>query len=489
MGCSFSALLASTTSYTPTLELPVVGMIAVCPRARTTSPKEVKYIRRFFALPNLLIDLFRWFDRRGREDSTSVRRVVGSSNESDLKRQQYGWNRQYRTAVLKRVTLGLLPKQDGEGRVSGGYPDESVWKGVDTPIFLIAGESDSVTPPSELDNIVRYITGRSINDHHKPEEPGDPLQASTNGLVPTTIQSDSDGSVQRNVVQAITLPAPAAHALLYAHSSYRLVSALVESFLTMHVSSHLDFSYQLQTLTTSGKWDVKNLAKWKAVLPVSAPIHITSTTGENGLFRALKTMREQDEDHSPSVFLENWASKIYAVIDISKDAPIYDTKSLDKKGVEYHKFPTVSKIPPTPVEVQDFCSLVDQLLIERDAKIAAGSELGEKRAIAVHCHYGYNRTGFFICAYLISKQGFTVQQAIDEFGKAKPPGIRHAHFLDQLWLRYANATSQKRPDRDRDRGKFKKEKKSKKLDGFAGKLLMPGQDGLDSATQTDNDLM
>lgn len=484
MGCSFSALLASTTSYTPVLKPPVIGMIAVCPRARTTSPTEVKYIRRFFALPDLLIDTIRWFDRRGGEDSASVRRVVGPSNEADLKREQYGWNRQYRTSVLKRVTLGLLPKHDSDGKVNGGYPDASVWKGIDTPIFLIAGESDSVTPPREVDNIVQYMTGKSIIDHPKPEEPEDSLQASANGLVPVTIWPDSSGSKPQTIIQAITLPIPAAHALLYAHSTYRLVSALVESFLTTHVSSHLDFSYQLQTLTTSGKWDVKNLVKWQAVLPVSAPIHTTPATGENGLFRALKTMREQDEEHSSSIFLKKWAAKIYAVIDISKDAPIYDTKSLEKGGVEYHKFPTVSKIPPTPVEVQDFCSLVNKLLTERDIKIAAGTEPEEKRAIAVHCHYGYNRTGFFICAYLITQQGYTVQQAIDEFTKAKPPGIRHEHFLDQLWLRYATATSQKRLVKER----AKKEKR-RKPNEVAGNLSVPGQDGLDSATQTDNDLM
>ncbi|MBA7490578.1 hypothetical protein ES702_01116 [subsurface metagenome] len=205
------------------------------------------------------------------------------------------------------------------------------------------------------------------------------------------------------------------------------------------------------------------------------------------MFRALKTMREQDEEHSPSIFLEKWKTKIYAVIDISKDAPIYDTKSLEKGGVEYHKFPTVSKIPPTPVEVQDFCSLVDKLLGERDAKIAAGTEPKEKRAIAVHCHYGYNRTGFFISAYLITNQGYTVQQAIDEFAKAKPPGIRHEHFLDQLWLRYATTTSsQKRPEK----AKTKKEKKRRNPDGVVGGLAVhTGQDGLDSATHTDNDLM
>lgn len=484
MGCSFSALLSSSTSYTARLEIPVVGFVAICPRARTLSDSEAKKIRRLFALPDLLIDVLRWLDRRGGEDSTSVKRIVGSSNESDLKRTQYGWNRQYRTPVLKRVSLGLLPKVNSDGKVVGGYPDASVWRGIETCCFFIAGMADRVTPPGEIVLLVHSMSGKSLSDYPQPVEPEDSLQASANGLTPITIPWKSVDPSASAVIQAITLPDPAAHALLYAHSTYRLVSALIESFLTLHVSSRLDFSYQLQILTTSGKWDVKNLAKWKAVLPVSAPIHTNSLTGPNGLFRALKTMREQDEEHSSAIFLAKWATKVYAVIDISKDAPIYDTKALEKGGVEYHKFPTVSKIPPTPVEVQDFCSLVDKLLAERESKIKNGTEPEEKRAIAVHCHYGYNRTGFFICSYLILKEGYKVQQAIDEFARAKPPGIRHAHFLDQMFLRFTGVSNARIKNKD-DAGVKKEEKSKKRFDV----LLEPEQEGPDSATHTDDDLM
>lgn len=424
MGSSLAALLASTTSTAPTLSVPVVGMIAICPRAHQISPKELNAAHKLSSTPNVVINILRWFDRYGDEDSTSVKRVVGDSNESDLKRTQLAWNRQYRTPVLKRVTLGLLPRTAPDGKLTGGYPSEAVWKGIAIPLFLIAGDSDTVCKPEEINLIVQYITGKPINEAEKIPQPSDEHQSSTNGLIPTTIKAPN------SIIQTITLPSPAAHALPYAHSTYRLVSALIESFLSTHVSSKLDFPYQLRLLTTSGKWDVKNLAKWKDILPVSAPIH--THTSENGLFRALKTMREQDDEHNPTLFLRNWCDKIYAVIDISHDTPVYNTKTLDKGGVEYHKFPTVSKIPPTPLEVQDFCALVDRLLLERDARPDH-----DERAIAVHCHYGYNRTGFFICSYLIERMGYSVQDAIDEFGRAKPPGIKHAHFLDTLWLRFA----------------------------------------------------
>jgi protein-tyrosine phosphatase len=116
---------------------------------------------------------------------------------------------------------------------------------------------------------------------------------------------------------------------------------------------------------------------------------------------------------------------------------------LEQGGIQYHKFPTVSKIPPTTSEVQDFIALVERLRKEIRKKIASSeSTNGGKRdvqsepAIGVHCHYGYNRTGFFIVCYLIEKEGYRVQDAIDEFAKQRPPGIRHDHFIDTLFVRY-----------------------------------------------------
>jgi len=157
----------------------------------------------------------------------------------------------------------------------------------------------------------------------------------------------------------------------------------------------------------------------------------------------MKTLREIDDTHSPAMFVRDWKGKIQAVIDISHENPVYDPKGLDEGGIEYHKFPTVSKIPPTPEEVGDFVKLVDRL---RDQTIKAKSdpekqnETGKSEPsdglIGVHCHYGFNRTGFFICSYLIEKERYGVQQAIDAFKEARPPGVRHAHFLDQLFVRY-----------------------------------------------------
>ena len=180
----------------------------------------------------------------------------------------------------------------------------------------------------------------------------------------------------------------------------------------------------------------QNLAKWQGVEPVSIPI--------NGLFRAMKTLREVDETHSPKTFIKEWSPSfsprgkdglgpIVAVIDISHETPVYDMNKLESGGVAYRKFPTVSKLPPTVDEVKSFIEIVD--LLRRELGLDDAKEISQP-FVAVHCHYGFNRTGFFIIAYLVEKLHWKLKDAIDEFAKARPPGVRHSHFVDELYARY-----------------------------------------------------
>lgn len=57
--------------------------------------------------------------------------------------------------------------------------------------------------------------------------------------------------------------------------------------------------------------------------------------------------------------------------------------------------------------------------------------------IGVHCSYGFNRTGFICCSYLISQRGIPIDEALNIFAKSKPPGIKHHWFLQALRKRYS----------------------------------------------------
>tara|TARA_B100000085_G_scaffold73910_2_gene66417 strand:- start:522 stop:1553 length:1032 start_codon:yes stop_codon:yes gene_type:complete len=57
--------------------------------------------------------------------------------------------------------------------------------------------------------------------------------------------------------------------------------------------------------------------------------------------------------------------------------------------------------------------------------------------IAIHCAYGFNRTGFVICCHLVETCGTTPEEAMRRFARARPPGMKHLHFQDELLERYA----------------------------------------------------
>ncbi|EAW08375.1 RNA 5'-triphosphatase domain-containing protein [Aspergillus clavatus NRRL 1] len=452
LGCSLSALLASSTSpIGAELKQHISGLLAICPRAAPPTPDEVASFRRLLHVPETIFDMWRRWDRRGGLHSTSVNRLVGTDADPDTRELQVRYNKQSKTPVWRRMAWGTLPTYTKDGKAVGGIPGEEVWAGVKTPVLLVAGESDAVTKPAELQKILKFFgeTGLKVDmgtngsavipdasevhdtvsttyDHlaHE-EEYGLEAQTSEKTLV---IEPEAS-SKKKRAVKTVILPAPASHALLYDRATYRTLAGIIQDFLSQHIDQRVSLGWQLQYMNTSGKWDVKNLAKWQKVPPVSQRIADT--------FVALKMLREVDEEHNPVLFSQKHRDQIYAVIDISYENPVYNPASLEKGGIQYHKHPTVSKIPPTPDETRDFIALVDRLQNEITEKMKkSGNTSGPRPVVGVHCHYGFNRTGFLIVSYLIERRGFTVQEAIDEFERQRAPGIRHGHFIDALFVRY-----------------------------------------------------
>lgn len=446
MGCSISALLVSSTAeQESTLKLRTLGMVAICPKSGPPTKSEAGTFQKLLLLPDVVVNFMRWLDKRGGPESSSVRRFVGDDAGIDLKMLQLRFNSQFPTPVFKRKALGAIPKYTSETEGEGGMPGEHIWSGVKIPLFMIGGASDTVCKPAEIKTIVSHLHGQETPGMSNAQSAS--LPASTGDLSRSRSTTNSELMVEKSTTEIIfsgqtntsttssqhsypvktaILPAPASHALLYDHAFYRTVAGLIEEFLSTYICTALSMSYQLQTLTTTGKWDVKNLAKWQAVPAVSGPI-------DQNRFRALKTLREQDPTHTPAVFAATWSKEIYAVIDISHDTPIYSPSTLERGGIQYHKFATVSKVPPTPAEVADFIALVERLRSELRPSEEAGQP---RKAIAVHCHYGYNRTGFFLICYMVEKRGYTLQDAIEEFKQKRPDGVRHSHFLDALYVRY-----------------------------------------------------
>jgi pimeloyl-ACP methyl ester carboxylesterase/protein-tyrosine phosphatase len=469
MGCSLAALLASRNSvHTTSLAEHVVGLVAVCPKADPPSADQVATFRKLLYIPGPVFNLWRKWDRRGGVNSASVHRFVGADADDETKKLQYRFNDQSKTEVWRRMASGSLPIYEHK-LAKGGLPGELIWAGLEVPVFLVAGESDHITRPGEIGKIAAFL-GKSHpvqievdEDNNLLADTAAPFDASTDQKLQAERQIDTlreedfvkamkhnpdiiedahedpstpnDGlsmippqpARPKKVLKTTILPAPASHALLYQPTTVRILAGLISDFLCSQVSPRLSLGWQLQFLSTSGKWDVKNLEKWKKVAPVSEPIA--------DVFRAMKTLREVDEIHCPEVFVQDWGSQIKDIVDISHESPVYDPRGLEKGGTQYHKFPTVSKIPPTGDEVDSFIALIDRLRVEQKRR-AEKENCSEKWYIGVHCHYGFNRTGYFIVCYLVERLGYDVQDAINEFAKQRPRGIKHAHFLDQLFVRF-----------------------------------------------------
>lgn len=420
MGCSIASLLASSTSPLSGIFYDaghIAGVIAISPKSSPPSPQQARLVEKYVRyLPAFILDLYRLYDNIGGTKSASVLRWVGKDADLETRKLQLRYNKQSKSAVFLRYVTSLVKtKEDGKHM----FPGKEIWEGMKVPLFLVAGESDHVSPPSEVETISEWLTHKGaelpsserntsvssskatnpsraipstaadvalaedqfLGDSEGPEEPQGP-QTSKLG----NVQEQQHTTHHSFALKTSIFPAPASHALLYSTSTVRILSGLIHTFLSSYCDKRLSLGWQLQHLSTSGKWDVKNLKKWQATPSISEPL--------GGVFRAMKTMREVDDEHTPKVFVKKYSSHVLddgvqMIIDISHDSPVYDPAGLEEGGVEYHKFPIVSKLPPTADEVTAFNTLVDSL--RESPKIVEAQEVGKKPTIGVHCHYGFNR--------------------------------------------------------------------------------------------------
>lgn len=469
MGCSITALLASSSSPLHHLCSDVIiSLVAICPRSRTMSEHELRGIARLGYLPSVVFDLMRMYDRIGGQESASVLRVIGKGADTETKKLQLRFNQQSKSAVFQRYIAAAAMQettatQDGEDSILG----KRTWAAIKVPLMLVAAEDDKLAPVEEAVRIKKWLKpdrhdsvatdpASGVIEAAEPQrddleipsllakasdvsvatEPTTQTETSHISHTPShasaaEIQQEETTTVHGSYLKTTIFPSPTSHGLLYSNSDVRILSRRIETFLATYADARVAPGWQLRHMTTSGKWDVKNLKKWQAVAPCSEPI--------GGVFRAMKTMREIDEVHSPPEFAKKYGWKVIpdgvaAVVDISLDVPVYDKKGLEAAGIEYYKLPIVSKQPPSADEVEQFIALIDSL--RESIKLKSSSGDGIHPTIGVHCHYGFNRTGANIVCYLVERLNWKLQDALDEFAQKRPPGIKHDYFVNELYVRY-----------------------------------------------------
>ncbi|MCC6545553.1 dual specificity protein phosphatase family protein [Candidatus Sumerlaeota bacterium] len=99
---------------------------------------------------------------------------------------------------------------------------------------------------------------------------------------------------------------------------------------------------------------------------------------------------------------------------------------VQESGIRYLHLPVEDFTAPTPEQMQQFTTFVDQVRAEGGA-------------VMVHCFAGVGRTGTMLAAYLV-KEGMTAQQAIDRVRELRPGSIETHQQEDavadwEAWLR------------------------------------------------------
>ncbi|KAJ3126848.1 hypothetical protein HK098_007052 [Nowakowskiella sp. JEL0407] len=336
----------------------------------------------------------KFIDRIGGPYSKSVNRQVGSRASLQVRNCQLEYNKSVNTMVVKYCAEGMK------------WATREEFESVKCPVLLIGGAEDKVTSSGTLCEIQKWVSHSSSYAPKPYILPGVGHQVMT--------------------------------------ENYRATNALIYRFLVDECKFNtMSNEYQILLVNDpKQKWNLKNFQKWLTIQDVTekcigpSVIHLLKFTYSemvpkrlvylSQLFRAMKVMKQDHELHSPRVFLQKH-KEIGLIIDISKDPPPYDIDDVQAHGCEYMKVSTVSKAPPSLSDVNKFIDVAK-----------AFWERKPDRQIAVHCHYGFNRTGFMICSYLIKELGVPISSAVEYFKIARPPGIRHEHFIYELELRYSD---------------------------------------------------
>ncbi len=137
---------------------------------------------------------------------------------------------------------------------------------------------------------------------------------------------------------------------------------------------------------------------------------------------------EQPPKHSLTVpellrSQDNADRRVGMIIDLANHECLYSEDL--PETLEYTHIQLVAKVLPPPEAINAVAEAAEEFWARRPNDF-----------IAIHCAYGFNRTGFVVCSYLCQECGMTVPEALESFAQARPPGVKHGKFVDELYARY-----------------------------------------------------
>ncbi|XP_017773246.1 PREDICTED: mRNA-capping enzyme-like, partial [Nicrophorus vespilloides] len=115
-------------------------------------------------------------------------------------------------------------------------------------------------------------------------------------------------------------------------------------------------------------------------------------------------------------------------VDLTNTTRFYNKNIVDQNRCKYIKMQCRGHgETPTQEQTDEFINLVHNFICQHPLE-----------CIAVHCTHGFNRTGFLIVSYIVSKLDCSLEIALRMFAEARPPGIYKGDYIKELYRRFAD---------------------------------------------------
>ncbi|XP_052757830.1 mRNA-capping enzyme [Galleria mellonella] len=125
-------------------------------------------------------------------------------------------------------------------------------------------------------------------------------------------------------------------------------------------------------------------------------------------------------------FMKSMKVKLGLWIDLTNTSRFYDKKEIENMDCKYVKLQCRGHgETPSLDQTKTFIQLVSKFLAQNPLQV-----------IGVHCTHGFNRTGFLLVSYMVEHLDCSVEGALYEFSKLRPPGIYKQDYLQELYRRY-----------------------------------------------------
>jgi len=197
---------------------------------------------------------------------------------------------------------------------------------------------------------------------------------------------------------------------------------------------------------------LEKITKWKdyanygqplgssRVIPMKTPLpldlqrqHFPSSPSSSAVLH--KETEAEARVHTIEKFVKEQADlgrNVGLVVDLSNHACLYEEDlKRDCPLVNYEHFFFVAKEIPN----RAICQQLNRC-------ITAYLSANPQHYVAMHCSYGWNRTGFVCATYLVEELHYGAVEAVVAFAEARAPGIRHEHFVSEFLSRYGDGNGE-----------------------------------------------